>query len=76
MTRPRAADDFGTIRTRIEELRRARVQAAPEERDSRRLQPSGGNDNEPPNLSDIERRRREKCEGGPPPWGPTIFLSE
>lgn len=27
MTRPRAADDFGTIRARIEELRRERAQA-------------------------------------------------
>jgi hypothetical protein len=68
VTRPRAADDFGTIRARIEELRRERAQA---ERDSRRVQPSGGNEDP---LRDIERRRKEKCEGWPPPWVPTIFL--
>jgi hypothetical protein len=28
VTRPRAADDFATIRTRIEELRRERAQAS------------------------------------------------
>jgi hypothetical protein len=68
VTRPRAADDFGTIRARIEELRRERAQA---ERDSRRVQPSGGNEDP---LRDIERRRKEKCEGWPPPWVPTIFF--
>ncbi len=74
MTRPRVADDFGTIRARIEELGRERAEAAPEEHDSRRLQPNGGS--QPPSLADIERRGKEKCEGWPPPWVPTIFLEE
>jgi hypothetical protein len=33
MTRSRAADDFGAIRARVEELRRERDQAPPEEGD-------------------------------------------
>jgi hypothetical protein len=31
MTRPRAADDFAVIRTRLEELRRERAQASTEQ---------------------------------------------
>jgi hypothetical protein len=38
MTRPRAADDFGAIRERMEELRRERGQASPE-RAGRQLGP-------------------------------------
>jgi len=26
--------------------------------------------------SDAERRRRERIEGYPPPWAPTIFVSK
>jgi len=60
--RPRAADDFETIRARIEELRRERMPAPQEERRS------GSGD------SAAERRRRERIEGAPPPWVPTIFI--
>ncbi len=67
MSRPRAADDFAIIRARMEELRREREQslsgqdAVPARSGSRR-------------ESDAERRRRERIEGAPPPWVPTIFV--
>ena len=66
MNRPRAADDFTMIRQRLEELRRERegLAAAPEGETERR-----GNGRE----SDAERRRRQRIEGWPPPWVPTIF---
>ena len=66
MSRPRAADDFATIRARLEELRRERG--------------DGGDVVVPANSvahrteSDAERRRRERIEGFPPPWVPTIFI--
>ena len=42
MTRPRAADDFATIRARMEELRRERAQASKaESRDPESTGPSG-----------------------------------
>jgi len=59
--RPRAADDFDTIRQRLEELRREREAAEAENGDAEN--PDGK----------IERRRRERLEGWPPPWAPTIF---
>jgi hypothetical protein len=67
MSRPRAADDFASIRARMEELRREREQSlsgqegGPARSGSRR-------------ESDAERRRRERIEGLPPPWVPTIFV--
>jgi len=67
VSRPRAADDFAIIRARMEELRREREQslsgqeATPLRSGSRR-------------ESDAERRRRERIEGLPPPWVPTIFV--
>lgn len=67
MSRPRAADDFAIIRARMEELRREREQslsgeaALPARPGSRR-------------EGDAERRRRERIEGAPPPWVPTIFV--
>ena len=66
MSRPRAADDFATIRARMEELRREREgdRADPEPRTGR---PAAG-------RGDGERRRRERIEGWPPPWVPTIFV--
>jgi hypothetical protein len=66
MDRPRAADDFNTIRHRLDELRREREALAvnPGERSKR------GNGRE----TDLERRRRERLEGWPPPWAPTIFV--
>jgi hypothetical protein len=67
MSRSHAADDFTTIRQRMEELRRERegLAAAPEDEDGRR-----GKSRE----SDAERRRRQRMEGSPPPWVPTIFV--
>jgi hypothetical protein len=68
VSRPRAADDFATIRARIEELRREREhsRAAPDAADGRA---------EPRRRDgDAERRRRERIEGLPPPWVPTIFI--
>ena len=64
MSRPRAADDFAMIRRRLEQLRRERAEASPAEPDSRR----------DPRQSEAERRRRERVEGLPPPWVPTIFF--
>ncbi len=68
MTQPRAADDFATIRARLRELRRERAEATPAETDARTegLQP----------LRDAERRSKERREGSPPPWVPTIFVKQ
>jgi len=63
--RPRAADDFNVIRERLEELRRERG-------DLPAVQPSAAE----PAEDEAERRRRERCEGLPPPWVPTIFLPQ
>jgi len=64
VNRPRAADDFETIRARIDELRRERAGGSAD-----RGKPQSGR-----GESDAERRRRERIEGSPPPWVPTIFL--
>jgi hypothetical protein len=61
MDRPRAADDFDTIRQRLDELRR--------EREAAEAASSGADNPE----GKTERRRRERLEGWPPPWAPTIF---
>ena len=55
MTRPRAADDFATIRKRMKELRRETAAAAP--------------------VTNHEKRQKERREGLPPHWVPTIFLA-
>ena len=68
MTRPRAADDFVTIRARLQELRHERAQASPSERDTRTEGPQP--------LRDAERRSKERREGAPPPWVPTIFVKK
>jgi len=39
MNRPRAADDFATIRTRMEELRREREGAKPSDKEAQRNPP-------------------------------------
>ena len=62
MSRPRAADDFATIRARMEELRRGREFDA-------ETASTGGNPE-----SEAERWRRARIEGLPPPWVPTIFI--
>jgi hypothetical protein len=63
MIRPRAADDFATIR-RLEQLRQERAAPPPAEPERCRDGAAG----------EAERRRRERVEGLPPPWVPTIFL--
>ncbi len=68
MNRPRAADDFETIRARIDELRRERATST-RDQDTRPGKPQSGR-----GESDAERRRRERIEGSPPPWVPTIFV--
>jgi hypothetical protein len=67
MNRSHAADDYETIRQRLEELRRERegLLAGPEGEAGKR-----GSSRE----SDAERRRRQRMEGSPPPWVPTIFV--
>jgi hypothetical protein len=65
MTRPRAADDFATIRRRLEQLRHERAEPPPAEPEMRRDGVAG----------EVERRRRERVEGLPPPWVPTIFFA-
>jgi hypothetical protein len=70
MNRQRAADDFDTIRARMEELRRERERAAsPEEPKGASGMRRGAS-----LAADLERRRRERVEGWPPPWVPTIFV--
>ncbi len=65
MTRPRAADDFSTIRARMKELRREAARPANPEGAPRRAQTPSG---------EGERRLKERREGCPPPWVPTIFV--
>jgi len=73
VTGPRAADDFEVIRERLEELRREREENAPKN-------PSGdvtaSEDGGDAAEDDDERRRRDRVEGLPPPWVPTIFLPQ
>ena len=72
MNQTRAADDFPTIRARLDELRRERMEAEALARDPRgeRARFADGRQGE------AERRRREKFEGSPPPWVPTIFAKK
>ena len=65
MTRPRAADDFATIRARLRELRGEPAQPTSTKTRSR--------SEEAAPLRDAERRMKERREGVPPPWVPTIF---
>jgi hypothetical protein len=69
VTQPRAADDFEVIRERLEELRREREENTP--KDGAGDAPEDGED-----IDDAERRRRDRVEGLPPPWVPTIFLPQ
>lgn len=68
MTRPRAADDFATIRARLRELRRDPAQKSPSDADARTDRPQP--------LGDAEKRLKERREGWPPPWVPTIFVKK
>jgi hypothetical protein len=74
VTQPRAADDFGTIRARIEELRRERARAASAENGEQSDPAQSKRDAGDSRLRDLERRRTDRSEGTPPPWVPTIFL--
>jgi hypothetical protein len=69
MERPRAADDFEVIRERLEQLRREREEIA---------NSNAGSDNPAAGDADqdAERRRKERIEGAPPAWVPTIFLPQ
>jgi hypothetical protein len=73
MSRPRAADDFGAIRARLRELRGANgpwpeptdhLSGRAEEVEGRA--PGRG-------LGQIDEHYRDRAEGAPPPWVPTIF---
>ena len=68
MSRPRAADDFGTIRARLIELQRQRAEPAAAEVDAGAKAPKA--------PGDIEKRSKEGREGSPPPWVPTIFVKQ
>lgn len=68
MTRSRAADDFDAIHQRIEELRRETAGGSA-------IEPHQSTRAEAP-LSEGERRFRDRREGLPPPWVPTIFLKK
>lgn len=69
MTRPRAADDFAVIRERLEQLRREREENAPK---NGAPSPEDGEEA----IDEAERRRRDRAEGAPPPWVPTIFMPQ
>ncbi len=66
MTQPRAADDFATIRARLQELRHERAEATPTETDA-------GTEGSQPHR-DAEKRSKERRERSPPLWVPTIFV--
>ena len=66
VTRPRAADDFATIRARLDQLRR--------ERDGGTAATGTPLVARPQDSSDSERNRRARIEGLPPHWVPTIFV--
>jgi hypothetical protein len=73
VTRPRAADDFITIRARISQLRREA--AAPNAAGPNAAEHPRSASGEAAPLTDHEQRLRERREGHPPPWVPTIFLA-
>jgi hypothetical protein len=68
VNRPRAADDFETIRARLDELRRERAASDPDR------ETGSGNAVAGSRESEAELRRRARMEGWPPPWVPTIFV--
>jgi hypothetical protein len=70
VSRPRAADDFETIRARLDELRRERAASGSDQETRSGKAQSGSGE------SDSERRRRARMEGWPPPWVPTIFVNK
>jgi hypothetical protein len=70
VNRPRAADDFEVIRERLEELRREREEITSTNTPGETTPSDGGSE------SDAEAERQERCDGAPPAWVPTIFLSQ
>ena len=64
MPQTRAADDFAAIRARMKELAR-------EADASIAGKAAAGRDEHPP--TDQERRQKDRRDGHPPPWAPTIF---
>jgi hypothetical protein len=65
VTQTRAADDFAAIRARMKELAREAAEAAAVDNG-----PAGRSENTP---ADRDRRQKDRREGHPPPWAPTIF---
>jgi hypothetical protein len=68
LSRPRAADDFTTIRARMEELRREHAD------EPATAGAEAAKSSVTRRQSDLERMRRARIEGWPPPWVPTIFV--
>jgi hypothetical protein len=66
MTGPRAADDFATIRARLKELRQGGIEAHDRDAPTDGMQP----------LRDPDSRFKDRREGVPPPWVPTIFSGD
>jgi hypothetical protein len=64
VTQIRAADDFAAIRARMKELAQEAAEASAENADANRA------DNP---AIDRDRRQKDRREGHPPPWAPTIF---
>jgi hypothetical protein len=64
VTQPRAADDFAAIRARMKELAREAAEASAAD---------NGSAGRPDNAAPDRDRRRDRREGHPPPWAPTIF---
>jgi hypothetical protein len=64
VTQPRAADDFAAIRARMQELAREAAETAATENGS-----AAGSEKPPAERG----RQRDRREGHPPPWAPTIF---
>jgi hypothetical protein len=66
VSQPRAADDFDAIRARLKELRQEAEAPKAAEKAAPRHAETG--------LPDRDRRLRERREGHPPSWVPTIFF--
>jgi hypothetical protein len=68
VTRPRAADDFDMIHERIRELRGEPAATRPAEAG----QPGAAD----APMTDDDRRLKDRREGLPPPWVPTVFVKK
>lgn len=74
MSRSHAADDFATIRARMEQLRRERGEAGIPGCRNRQAEDRHEAAALDRGLGRIEPRYKDRAEGAPPPWAPTIFL--